>query len=375
MALKFIVNSTALLRNLQALSGVISSNVALPILDDFLFQIKKNELIVTGSDLETTITTRMEAQAKEEGSVAVSARILLDTLKTFPSVSLTFSVNEKNFQVEINSDYGKYKLSGHNPEDFPRIPAVDRTTNLELPCKVLLEAINKTLFATGNDELRPVMSGVYCQIGADNVTFVATDAHRLVRYRRTDARAGSAASFIMPKKPLQILKNILPDEDTKVKIEYNESNAFFTFGEFSLICRLIDGRYPNYESVIPADNPNKLTIDRESLLNSIRRVSIYSNKTTHQVKLKITGSELQISAEDLDFSNEANERLSCTYTGEDMEIAFNARFMTDMLSNISTEEVMLEMSQPNRAGLISPPKEQKGSNEDLLMLVMPVMLN
>lgn len=359
---------------MQAISGVLNTNSPLPILENFLFEIKSSELTLSASDLETTMTTTLKVESKENGKVAVPARILLDTLKTLPEQPLTFSIKEKNFGIEISSDFGKYKLAGQDGEEFPRVPSLDKSHSLELPSGVLAEAINKTIFATGSDELRPVMSGVLCQLNSDNITFVATDAHRLVRYRRKDLKSKSSTSFIIPKKPLNLLKGCLA-ADTKVKIDYNESNAFFTFDHFHLICRLIDGRYPNYEAVIPLDNPNKLTIERDSFLNSIRRVSIFANKTTHQVKFKISGSEIQVSAEDVDFSNEANERLKCDFTGQDMEIAFNARFVIDMLSNLQSDEINLEMSLPNRAGIISPVKTDKSNNEDVLMLVMPVMIN
>ncbi len=374
--MKFIVSSSALLKHLQAISGVLNTNTPLPILENFLFEVKTGELVISASDLETTMTTSLSVESKEKGKIAVPARILLDTLKTLPEQPLTFSISEKTFQIEVSSDFGKYKLAGHDGEEFPRVPTIEKGASIELPSSVLAEAINKTVFATGNDELRPVMSGVFCQLNEDNLTFVATDAHRLVRYRRTDLKSKKASSFIIPKKPLMLLKGCLPQaENSKVKIDYNESNAFFSFDHFHLICRLIDGRYPNYEAVIPIDNPNKLSIDRASFLNSIRRVSIFSNKTTYQVKFKITGSEMQVSAEDADFSSEANERLKCDYAGEDMEIAFNARFMIDMLSNLGSEEVNMEMSLPNRAGLISPSKNGKNESEEILMLVMPVMLN
>jgi len=373
--MKFIVSSSALLKQLQAISGVLNTNSPLPILENFLFEIIDGELTISASDLETTMTTKVKVEAKDNGKIAIPARILLDTLKTFPEQPLTFSIKEKTLQVEVSSDFGKYKLTGQDGEEFPKIPVIEKSSSIELPSEVLGEAINKTVFATGNDELRPVMSGVYCQLSPDNIIFVATDAHRLVRYTRTDAKSKSASAFIIPKKPLHLLKSCLPSENVKVKIDYNDANAFFTFDNFHLICRLIDGRYPNYEAVIPLDNPNKMTIERESFLNSIKRVAIFSNKTTHQVKFKITGSEIQISAEDVDFNNEANERLKCDYNGQDIEIAFNARFMIDMLSNIGTSEVNMEMSSPNRAGLISPMKTDKSANEDVLMLVMPVMLN
>jgi DNA polymerase III subunit beta len=372
--MKFIISSTALLKQLQAISGVLNTNNPLPILDNFLFEIKDGTLTVSASDLETTMISKMPVEAKEEGKIAVPAKILVDTLKTFPEQPLTFTIDESTFAVEISSDYGKYKLSGQNGDEFPKTPEVDTVTSLELPSSVLLEAINKTIFATGNDELRPVMSGVFCQLSPENITFVATDAHKLVRYRRNDTRSDVSASFILPKKPLNLLRNILSSLEGKVSIEYNQSNTFFSFENFNLICRLIDGRYPNYEAVIPVDNPNRMIIDRQAFLNSIKRVSIFSNKTTHQVRLKIAGSELQLSAEDLDFANAANERLTCQYEGQDMEIGFNARFLQDMLSNLDTEEVNIEMSAPNRAGLILPPKSGE-DKEDVLMLVMPVMLN
>ncbi len=372
--MKFIVSSSSLLKQLQSISGVLSSNNTLPILDNFLFEIKENELIVSASDLETTITISLSAEAKETGKIAIPAKLLLETLKTFPEQPLTFTIDESNFGIEISSDYGKYKLSGQNGVEFPKIPVIDSSNFLLINASILGTAINKTIFATGNDDLRPVMSGVFCQLSSENMTFVATDAHKLVRYRRNDSKTEGLNSFILPKKPLTLLKNLLGGNESEVKIEYNASNAFFAFNNINLICRLIDGKYPNYEAVIPAENPNKLSIDRNSFLSSIKRVSIFSNKTTHQVKLKITGSQLQVSAEDLDFSNEAVERLTCQYEGEDMEIGFNSKFIMEMLNNIDSEQINLEMSAPNRAGILSP-ADKNASEEDILMLVMPIMLN
>ena len=372
--MKFIVSSTSLLRQLQAVSGVLSSNNSLPILDNFLFDIDNNQLKISASDLETTMTTIVAIESKDTGSIAVPAKLLLETLKTFADQPLTFSIDESKFGIEIISDYGKYKLTGHDGNEFPKLPNIESTSTLELDAAVLASAINKTIFATGNDELRPVMSGVFCQLSPENIIFVATDAHKLVRYRRNDAHAESASSFIIPKKPLNLLKNTLPGVTGNVKIEYNNTNAFFSFENTKLVCRLIDGKYPNYEAVIPKENPNKLTVDRVSFLSSIRRVSIFSNKTTHQVRLKIAGSELSISAEDLDFANEASERLTCQYAGEDMEIGFNSKFLAEMLSNLSCENINLEMSAPNRAGILLP-TEKDNEAEEILMLVMPVMLN
>ena len=371
--MKFIVSSSALLRQLSALSGVLSTNNALPILDNFLFQINKGELKISASDLETTMTATISVESKDSGTIAVPARLLLDTLKTFPEQPLTFTIDKKKFAIEISSDYGKYKLTGHDGEDFPKIAEIESPSAFEMDSDTLNKAISKTLFAVGNDELRPVMCGVFVQLESNGITFVSTDAHKLVRYRRSDAKSKKASSYIIPRKPLTLLKNILSG-DGKVKVEYNNTNVSFSFGNSHLVSRLIDGKYPNYDAVIPKENPNKMIVDREAFLNSIRRVSIFANKTTHQVRLKVKGSELNVSAEDLDFSNEASERLTCSYKGEDMEIGFNSKFLAEMLSNMDSEEVQFEMSSPNRAGVMVPAKNGN-KEEDILMLVMPVMLN
>jgi len=373
--MKFIVSSTLLLKNLQAIIGVINASNTLPILDDFLFELKDNSLTVTSSDLETTMSVTIDIEnAGEPGSIAIPAKILFDTLKTFADIPVSFSINEDSLMVEISAGEGKYKLSGHKSDEYPRTPSLEDTTFINLQSSILSHAINKTLFATGNDELRLVLSGVFCELSPDDVTFVATDAHKLVRYKRTDAKSEDSVSFILPKKPLNLLKNILGSQDVPVKVEYNRTNAFFSFQKINLICRLIDGKYPNYDAVIPTDNPNKLTIDRQSLLTSIRRVSIFANQSTHQIRFKLSGKELVLSAEDLDFSNEAKERLTCSYEGDDLEIGFNSKFLIEMLNNTETDEVRIEMSAPNRAGILLPVNNEN-KDEDILMLVMPVMLN
>ena len=369
----FLVSSTALLKHLQSISGVLSTNNSLPILDNFLFEINDGELTISASDLETTMKTNMVVEAKDAGKIAVPAKQILEMLKTFPEQPLNFHVNLDNYSIEISSDNGKYSMVGQNGDEFPRTVQVTNANNIRVSSDIIAKAINKTLFATGNDDLRPVMSGVFCQFSPNDIIFVATDAHKLVRYRRTDSESTGSSSFILPKKPLNLLKSNLKG-DEEVMVEYNESNAVFKFNDIVMTCRLIDGKYPNYEAVIPKENPNVLTVDRISLLNSIKRVSIFANKTTHQVRLKMVGSELKISAEDLDFSNEANERLTCNYVGEDMEIGFNSRFLMEMLNNIDTSEVKLEMSEPSRAGIILPANPEN-ENEEILMLVMPVMLN
>lgn len=371
--MKFIVSSTYLLKQLQVLGGVINNSNTLPILDNFLFELNQNELTVSASDLETTMSSKLEVESDSEGSVAVPAKLLLDTLKTFPEQPLTFVVEENN-TIEISSNHGKYALAYADGAEFPSAVELKDPSATTITGHVLATAISKTIFASGNDDLRPVMSGVFFQFSPENLTFVATDAHKLVKYQRTDIHASQVAEFIMPKKPLTLLKGILGSSDEDVTIEYNDSNAKFTFDNTVLICRLIDGKYPNYEAVIPKENPNKLEISRNQFLNSVRRVSIFSNKTTHQIRLKIAGAELNISAEDIDYSNKAEERLTCDYQGDDMQIGFNSRFLTEMLNNLNSDDVSLEMSLPNRAGILTP-IDGLDEGEHITMLVMPVMLN
>lgn len=373
--MKFIVSSSLLLKQLQAISGVLSSNNTLPILDNFLFELTDSQVSISASDLETTMTALIHVDMSEgEGSVAIPAKILLDTLKTFSDIPVTLDIDAENFGVSLLAGEGKYRLAGQNGEEYPQVPPIEGATSFSMDSEVLFHAITKTIFAASNDDLRPVMAGVYCELSPENATFVATDAHKLVRYRRTDIKTEESTGFILPKKPLNQLKHILVQDDLPVTIDYSDTNARFTFKNITLTCRLIDGRYPNYSAVIPANNPNVLTIERVPFLNSIKRVSIFSNQTTYQVRFKIAGTELTLSAEDLDYSNEARERLNCHYDGVDMEIGFNSKFLVEMLNNLETEQVMLAMSEPNRAGLITP-VDSENNEEEILMLVMPVMLN
>jgi DNA polymerase-3 subunit beta len=371
--MKFIVNSAYLLKQLSNINGVITTNPVVPILENFLFELDKGSLTVTASDLQTSMITDLQVESKEKGSIAVPARILLDTLKNLPEQPVTFSIDESTYSIEIISDNGRYKLSGENATDFPKVPSVSNDFSAEISTEVLARAINNTIFATSNDELRPAMTGVYVNLGEKSSTFVSTDGHRLVRYRRADVKSSNGSSIIIPRKALNLLKATLPSENTEVSVSFNVSNAYFKFGHIKMICRLIDERFPDYDNVIPTQNNIQMTIERSDLLGALKRISIYANKTTHQVRLKITGSELQISAEDLDFSNEANERLSCEHEGEDIEIGFNAKFLIEMLSNMDSPKIKLTMSAPNKAGVILP--AEKDTSEDILMLVMPVMLN
>ncbi len=373
--MKFIISSVQLLKALQSISGIIQTNNTLPILDNFLFELEDKKLTITASDLETTMTVTVEPDLSEDfGSLAVPARILIDTLKTFSNIPISFTSNSETYGIMIATEEGNFKIAGQNADEFPKMPEIENSTSLTLESLFLGTAINHTLLATGNDELRPVMSGVFCELNDTGVTFVATDAHKLVRFRRRNIETGVDASFILPKKPLNQLKHLLAESDEPVRIEYNEKNAFFAFQNIRLFSRLIEGNYPNYEVVIPKDNPNKLIIDRVQIVNSLRRVGIYANQSTQQVRFKISGKELVLSAEDVDFANEAKERLNCSYEGEDMEIGFSSRFMYELINNITDEQILIEMSSPNRAGIIKP-ANPVDPNEDLLMLIMPVMLN
>ncbi len=375
--MKFVVSSTDLLGHLQAVSRVISSKNTLPILDNFLFRLDGNELEITASDLESTLITKMTLEnTSDSGSIAVPARILTDTLKEFPEQPLTFEIDNDKLSVVINSENGKFTVVGQNAGDFPQMPSIkqDQKATIEVPAEVLYSGINKTLFATADDELRPVMNGVYVELATDNLTFVASDAHKLVRYKRTDAKADTDSSFILPKKPASLLKNVLPKEENPVTIEFDEKNAFFSMTEYKLVCRLVEGNYPSYNSVIPTDNPNKLSIDRVEFYNTLKRVSVYSNQASNLVKLALTGNQITVSAQDIDFSISAYERLNCQYEGDDMEIGFKSTFLIEILSNLSSTDVIVELSDPTRAGIMLPAVSENEA-EDVLMLLMPMMIN
>jgi DNA polymerase-3 subunit beta len=370
--MKFIVNSSALLKQLQQIHGVINANTVLPILEDFLFEIDRNKLTVVATDLETVMKIQMPIEAKDTGRVCIPAKILMDSLKNLPEQPLTFNI-DKNFGVEITSENGKYKVMGENPDNFPKEPVSDGANSFTMTSEALLTTINKTLFAVSNDDLRPAMTGVFFELDGKGITAVATDAHRLVKYRRKDVQCPAKDSFIVPKKPLSLLKSALPDNEDPLEVSYNPNHLFISHGGTQLVCRLIDARFPDYKVVIPSENPYKMTVGRTEFQNALRRVSVFSNKSTNQVALNISGSELQLAAQDVDFSFEGNERMRCRYDGEDMQIAFNAKFMVEMLNGTDSEEVSVELSSPTKAGIIKPLTEDEG--EELLMLVMPLVLN
>ena len=375
--MKFVVSSTELLSHLSAISRVINSKNTLPILDNYLFLLEDNRLTVTASDLESTLITSLELEnTSGTGTIAVPAKRMNDTLKEFPEQPLTFQIDPETFQIDIFSQNGKFSIVGQNGEDFPQQPILNENvaSTINVNHSVLLSGINKTLFATADDELRPVMNGIFIELTTEDMKFVASDAHKLVRYKRFDAKAEKNASFILPKKPAAILKSLLPKEDFDVKLEFDDKNAFFTLSNYKLICRLVEGNYPSYNSVIPQNNPNKLVIDRVEFYNTVRRVSVFSNQASNLVRLKLTENQLVVSAQDVDFAISAVERLSCQYEGEDMEIGFKSTFLQEILSNLSVTDVKVELSDPTRAGLLLP-AENENEEENVLMLLMPMMIN
>lgn len=375
--MKFVVSSSELLGHLQAISRVISSKNTLPILDNFLFNLSGNDLEITASDLESTLITRMKLENTDgDGTIALPARILLDTLKEFSVQPLTFDINLGTMAVVISSENGKFNVVGQNGIDFPALPAIkkDKKFSFNINADVLLSGINRTLFATADDELRPVMGGIFIEASTDKITFVASDAHKLVRYQRSDANADDNASFILPKKPASLLKNILPKEQGPVKVEFDDKNAFFSLSDHKVVCRLVEGNYPNYNSVIPKNNPRKITVDRVEFYNTLKRVSVFSNQASNLVKLQLKGNQIMVSAQDIDFSISAYERIKCQYEGEDIEIGFKSVFLLEILANIGSQDVMIELADPTRAGLFLPVSTDNEA-EDLLMLLMPMMIN
>jgi len=375
--LKFVVSSSELLGHLQAISRVISSKNTLPILDNFLFNLSGNDLEITASDLESTLITRMKLENTDgDGTIALPARILLDTLKEFSVQPLTFDINMSTMAVVISSENGKFNVVGQNGIDFPALPAIkkEKKFSFVINADVMLAGITRTLFATADDELRPVMGGIFIEASTDRITFVASDAHKLVRYQRTDAQADDNSSFILPKKPASLLKNILPREEGTVTVEFDDKNAFFNLSNYKVVCRLVEGNYPNYNSVIPKNNPRKITIDRVEFYNTLKRVSVFSNQASNLVKLQMKGNQVMVSAQDIDFSISAYERIKCQYEGEEIEIGFKSVFLLEILANIASQDVMIELADPTRAGLFLPAVTENES-EDLLMLLMPMMIN
>ncbi|MDD4197790.1 MAG: DNA polymerase III subunit beta [Paludibacter sp.] len=378
--MKFKASSTILLSHLQAISRVINSKNSLQILDNFLFSLEGQQLTMTASDTETTLITSMEVEEVEgSGKVAVSSRLLLDTLREFSDQPLNFQINDSNLAMVITSANGTYNFIGQNGDEYPRLPELQPDTKvMNLAVSTLSSGISKTLFCTADDELRPVMNGIYFDILKDGLTLVATDAHKLVRYKTSYSNVNLSeeedkASFILPKKPANMLKNILPKESGDVEVKFDNKNAYFKLSNYTMICRQVEGRYPNYNGVIPKENPYKIIVDRITLLNALKRVSVFSNQASNLIKLQITENQIFISAQDIDFSISAEETINCQYAEDPIKIGFKSAFLIEILSNITSNEVVIELTDPSRAGIILPFENEE--NEDILMLLMPMLLN
>ncbi|MDA3881750.1 MAG: DNA polymerase III subunit beta [Bacteroidales bacterium] len=373
--MEFIVSTSDLLSQLNIVKSVINSKNTLPILDNFLFQLNGKTLQITASDLETTLNTEIEIEnAKGSGIIAIEAKRLTDLLKEFTDQPLTFKINTENFHIDIQSASGKYAIVGQNGDEFPKIPEIqEEKITITLGSELVQKAISSTIFATGDDEMRPVMNGILVELTEEYFRMVATDSHKLARYTRNDVKANKDATFILPKKTATILKNTLIKDGNDITIEFDSKNAFFKLTDYNIVCRLIEGKYPAYNAVIPTQNTNKLLVDRMDLYSKLKVVSIFANPASNLAKLEMGGAMLNISAQDIDFSTSAQEQLNCKYEGEAMSIGFKSKFLLEILQNIESVDVNVELSDPSRAGLIIP-IDKDDENEDILMLLMPMMI-
>ena len=372
--MKFKISSGVILTHLQAINRVINSKNTMAILDNFLFNLQGNTLTLTASDGDTTMVTKVPLlEAEGEGVFAVPAKTLIDPIKELPDQPLTIEINDENLEIFIYFQNGKYNFIGVNGDEYPKKKPMSETAeSFKIDSQALLNGITRTIFATADDELRPVMNGIYFDIFPEEMIFVASDSHKLVRAKNTAIQTGIKAAFILPKKPANLLKNILPKETAEVEVSFDNNNAMFKLSDYEVTCRLIEGRFPNYASVIPQNNPNKLIVDRVLFMNVLRRVSIFSNPASSLVKLQLSNNKMVVSAQDIDFSTAAVETIECNYNGDEMSIGFKATFLIEILNYISSQEVILELADPSRAGLIVPMENEK--DEDLLMLIMPMML-
>ncbi len=373
----FVISSSQLLSHLQIVSRVVNSKNSLPILDNVLLSIEDGILKITASDLESTITTTLSLDNYSgNGVIATDTKKIIDVLKEFPEQPLTFNINTDDKRIDITSQKGNFTLVGVDGSDFPQASQLkgDKTVSVQISPEILYSGITSAIFATGDDELRPIMNGIFVELQNSGINFVATDAHKLVKYTRKEVNVEVESSFILPKKPANILKTILPKASDDVTLEFDEKNAVFTFGSIRLVCRLLEGVYPNYNSVIPRDNPNTLIVDRLELLSSLRLVAQFASQSSNLVGLQITSDNIRISAQDMDYSLKGNEVVNCQYVGDELEIGFKANFLAEILNNISTPEVTIELSDPTRAGIILP-KDNENPDEEVLMLLMPMMIN
>lgn len=373
--MRFTVSSTALSSKLSALSKVINSKNSLPILADFIFEVKDNVLHLTASDSENTMKTTIElTESDGDGIFAIGNHDLLEAVKGFSEQPITIDVDTKANLAKISYQNGQFSLPVDNPDDFPQPLSVgDNATVINIPCNVLSENINRSIFATAQDELRPVMNGIYFDLTPECLAIVASDGHKLVRNKIFSVKGETATSFILPKKPATLLKNLLGKDDTNVAISFDDRNAEIDFEDGVISCRLIEGRYPNYNSVIPKSNPNQVTVDRLALLSALRRVQPFANESSNLIRFHLESGLLQLDAEDYDFSKTATEKLACEYTGQPMNIGFKGSSFIEILTNFDCPEIIIQLADPSRAGLVIPSEQPE--NEDVLMLMMPMLIN
>ena len=372
--MRFNVSSTSLSNRLQAISRVQSSKNALPILDCILFELADGQLKMTASDSETTMVTTVEVtEAEGEGKFAIGAKQLISSVKEISEQPITFNVDQNSFAIEITYQNGKYNLIGQNGYEFPVPNGVNEgSRSLSIDAQVMLNGISRSLFAAADDELRPQMNGVYFDMTQESITFVASDGHKLVRNRVFSAHVDEPSAFILPKKPALLLKTVLPKAEGDAVVRFDDRNAEIQLTDYVISCRLIEGRYPNYNSVIPTDNPFRVTADRMAFISALRRVSVFASQSSALIKIHVEQGTLTVSAQDLDFSTSAEEHIMCEYDGTAMSIGFNGPFLIDVLNSITSNDIVLELADPSRAGVITPAEQEE--NEDLIMLLMPMML-
>lgn len=372
--MRFVASSSALSGRLQSISRVINSKSSLPILDCFLFDFNGNTLTITASDGETTLVTTTEViECDSNARFCINAKTILDSMKEISEQPLTFTINLDTNEIVVTYQNGTFSIIGQNADEYPQTTLMDiNFSELEMPASTLLSGINHCLFATADDELRPVMNGIYFDITTENVTFVASDGHKLVRDKNLAIHGQENAAFILPKKPATLLKNLLPKESGDVKVQFDQRNACIIMENNRLTCRLIEGRYPNYNSVIPENNPNRATIDRPTLLSALKRVLVFSSQSSALIKLHLEPNRLVVSGQDIDYSTSAEEQVMCEYNGNTMDIGFKGTFLIDILNNLDSQEIVIELADASRAGVVVP--GEQGESEDILMLLMPMML-
>lgn len=376
--MKFIVSSSELLAYLQSLSKVVPSRSIVPLVENFLFEITSEGLKITATDLETTLIAQIELDNIEgEGKFSIESKRLLDILKEFSQQPLTFEINEENFEITIKSESGKYSIPGNaHVDEFPEPAEIspDTATSFVIHSETLKKGINSTFFSISDDDLRPVMSGIFMEIKTDSLTFVSSDSHKLVKYRRHDFSSETESSFILAKKPADLLRNIVSKIDDDVKVEFDNRNAVFKMPNYTVVCRLIEGNFPDYEAVMPKDNDKKVDIDKDTLHNTIKRVSLFANEASKLVKFHFHENKAEISAQDIDFSISAFEKMNCLYDQEEINIGFKSTFLIDILQNLDAENISITFTDSKRAALVFPTVTEN-EKEEVIMLVMPMMLD